>query len=149
MATDMEVKLAKTGMNLEDGKIFIAPSEIHLEIHRNRAIVLNKFEKVNFVCPSIDVAMKSIRPKPGFNIAAAILTGIGTDGAKGLSHIKRIGGTTMAQNEATCIIYVMPKAAVATGNVDFVLPPEKIGDKIKELVSSWHAAKSVKILREK
>lgn len=134
-ATAMQVEIAEDGTYLEDGIVLIAPSETHLELVDNRTVKLNYGEKVNFVCPSVDVTMKSVERRPRVNVVGAVLTGIGIDGAQGIRHIKNVGGVTIAQDEETSIIYGMPKAAVATGKVDFILPPEAIGDKIRELVS--------------
>ncbi len=134
--TPMEVKLAEHGVLLENGVIFVAPSEVHTEIEDNQRIKLVVGEKVNFVCPSIDVAMNSLQHSDGVNIVGVILTGMGSDGVVGLSHIKRLGGTTFAQDEESSVIFGMPKVAIETGDVDFVLPPEMIGDKITELVRS-------------
>lgn len=132
--TDMRVRLAEDRAMLEDGKVFVAPSEVHMEIEDNRRIRLRQSERVNFVCPSIDVTMQSIRHEPGLSTVGVILTGIGRDGAQGISHIKCLGGTTIAQDSRTCVVYGMPKAAVETGNVDFVLTPEEIREKLIELV---------------
>ena len=134
-ATAMQVEIAEDGTYLEDGIVLIAPSETHLELVDNRTVKLNYGEKVNFVCPSVDVTMKSVARRPWVNVIGAVLTGIGIDGAQGIKHIKNVGGVTIAQDEETSTIYGMPKAAVATGKVDFILPPEAIGDKIRELVS--------------
>ena len=134
--TDMSVKLAEDGMQIEKGQILIAPSEVHLELVDNQFVRLVDGEKVNFVRPAIDVTMKSIQDTPKIKAIGVILTGIGSDGASGISHIRSLGGVTIAQDEASSVLYGMPRAAVETGNVDFVLPPEMIGDKISELVDS-------------
>jgi len=132
--TDMQVKLAENGQALEHGVVHFAPSEIHLEIVNNRTIRLFAGAKVNFVCPSIDVAMKSLQKGSGDRLVGAILTGMGADGAEGIDHIKRLGGVTLAQNKETSAIYGMPKVAFETGNVDFVLAPDEIRRKLIELV---------------
>ena len=137
--TDMEVKLAEDGMHLQTGQILVAPSEVHLELVNNQIVRLVEGEKVNFVRPAIDVTMNSIKDSPKIKVIGVILTGIGSDGAAGISHIRSVGGVTIAQDEASSVIYGMPRAAVETGNVDFVLPPEMIGDKISELVNSGNS----------
>ena len=135
-ASRMEIKLAKDGDQLEKGVIFLSPSQIHMELTGNKGIILTKKGKVNYVRPSIDVTMKSLKRIPKINPVGVVLTGMGVDGAEGITHIKSLGGTTIAQDETTSIIYGMPKAAAATGNVDFVLPLPKIAPKIVELVNS-------------
>lgn len=130
----MVVKLAEDGEIIRDGIIYIAPSEVHLELKNNRNIHLFKDGKVNFVCPAIDVAMNSLVPSGNDRIIGVILTGMGKDGAQGLLHIKNIGGLTIAQDEDSSIVYGMPKAAYETGGVDLVLSPELIRQKLIQIV---------------
>jgi two-component system chemotaxis response regulator CheB len=129
----MPVVLAQQGMALQPGKVYLAPGNMHLTLLRNSVIQLNDGEKVNSVRPSVDVAMKSLIAPGGFKVAGVILTGMGADGAVGISHIKQLGGITMAQDQKTSVIYGMPKAAAETGRIDFILPTERIADKMKEL----------------
>ena len=131
--TDMNVKIAEDKEILENGTIYIAPSEVHLKIVNNMQVRLEKSEKVNYVCPSIDVTMESLKKDGNRNIFGVILTGMGKDGAKGLSYIKKIGGKTFAQDKDSCVIYGMPRAAYETGSVDFVLSPEEIKNIIVKL----------------
>ncbi len=132
--TTMKVKLAEDGEVIRDGVIYIAPSEVHLELKNNRKIRLFKDEKVNFVCPSIDVAMNSLKQYGDDRIIGVILTGMGKDGAQGLFHIKNIGGLTIAQDEESSIVYGMPKAAYETGGVYLVLSPEHIRQRLIQSV---------------
>ena len=134
--TDMHVKLAEDGALLEDGVIYIAPSDHHLKLIGNRRIRINGEDLVNYVCPSVDVTMKSIKVDPNLKVIGVILTGIGKDGAEGITHIKKIGGKTIAQSRSTCVVDNMPKHAIETGDIDFILSPEEIGDKIVKLVGS-------------
>jgi len=132
--TEMEVKIAEDGDGIEAGKVYIAPSGLHLRLIDNRKIGLINDGKVNSVRPSIDVTMKSLKSGPEGGIIGVILTGMGKDGVEGISHIKSIGGITIAQDRDTSAIYGMPKAAVETGDVDFALTPEEISDKLIEVV---------------
>ncbi|MFA7059790.1 MAG: CheB methylesterase domain-containing protein [Pedobacter sp.] len=129
----MPVSLACEGQFLQEGNVYLAPGGFHLKIVRNQSIHLYIGEKVNFVCPSIDVSMKSLTPPNGCRLAGVILTGMGCDGAAGISHIKQIGGITIAQDQKTSVIYGMPKAAAETGKIDFILPTDGIADKLCEL----------------
>jgi two-component system chemotaxis response regulator CheB len=129
----MPVSLAQDGANILAGQVYLAPGGIHLTLKRNSVIQLVNGEKVNSVRPSVDVAMNSVIAPAGIRIAGIILTGMGSDGAHGIAHIKKMGGTTIAQDQKSSIIYGMPKAAAETGKIDFVLPTERIADKIKEL----------------
>lgn len=129
----MPVRLVCEGQTLEDGQVFLAPGGLHLSLVRNQAFHLYSGEKVNSVCPSIDVTMKTVvRPTTG-RLAGVILTGMGCDGAEGIAHIKQVGGLTIAQDQKTSVIYGMPKAAAETGRIDFILPTERIADKLREL----------------
>lgn len=132
--TDMDVGLAEDGVRLEPGTVYIAPSEVHLQILNNERVKLVDSPKVCFVRPSVDVAMKSLKKKFGYRIVAVVMTGMGKDGAEGISHVKQMGGITIAQDEATSTIFGMPQAAFKTGHVDFVANPDAIRKKLIELV---------------
>lgn len=133
-STRMEVKVAQNDELLRDQCIYIAPGDMHLHLVANRKIELFMDEKVHFVRPSIDVAMKSLEQRRGDHIIGIILTGMGVDGAEGIAHIKAIGGITIAQDEASSVVYGMPKAALETGCVDWVLNPEAIRDKLIQIL---------------
>ncbi len=124
--TKMDVRIASHGELITPGTVLIAPSEVHLELHSNQIIRLTNGPKVHYVRPSIDVTMKSVKRKPGDNIIGIIMTGMGKDGAEGISHIKSIGGKTFAQDEKTSTIWGMPKVAVETGHIDYVTTPKGI-----------------------
>lgn len=132
--SDMDVKVADHRDELVHGCVYVAPSEVHLQVIANRFTELFPGEKVNFVRPSIDVAMNSLLKRSGDKIIGVVLTGMGADGAAGITHIKEIDGITIAQDKATSAIYGMPKAAYETGSVDFVLSPEETRAKLIELV---------------
>ena len=131
--TEMDVRLASPGEYLERGVVYIAPSEVHLELVNNQKIELVNSPKVCYVRPSVDVTMKSIKRNNEDNIIGIIMTGMGkdgTDGTDGISHIKSVGGTTFAQDEKTSVIWGMPKAAIGTGHVDYILSTEGIRNKL-------------------
>lgn len=129
----MPVSLAQERTYLQAGNVYLAPGGVHLTLMRNSVVHLNDGEKVNSVRPSIDVAMKSLSVPSEIRIAGVILTGMGADGAAGISHVKKIGGITIAQDQKTSIIYGMPRAAAETGCVDFILSTELIAEKLKIL----------------
>jgi two-component system, chemotaxis family, protein-glutamate methylesterase/glutaminase len=132
--TAMRVAVAGNGDRLESGRVYIAPSEVHLSLVDNRILRLSPGEKVNYVCPSVDVTMKSLKREPGCFFIGVVVTGMGRDGAEGIKYIKKLGGTTIAQDEKTSAIFGMPKEAIQTGSVDFVLAPDAIREKLIELV---------------
>jgi two-component system chemotaxis response regulator CheB len=131
----MPVRLIRSGETLERGTVYVAPSEAHLYLRRNSVAELRTGEKVNFVCPAVDVAMQSVEPAPGGVLIGVVLTGMGKDGATGLLHMRRIGAATFAQDEASSTVYGMPKAAAEAGAVDSALPPERIALRLAELFS--------------
>ena len=122
-----EVRLAQDGDRLEDGSIYVAPSDVHCTVVRNRLIALHPGPKVNYVCPAIDVTMQSVcAPRYGARLIGVLLTGMGRDGAAGMAHLKKLGALTIAQDEASCAVYGMPAEAVQLGCFDYQLPPERI-----------------------
>lgn len=134
--SDMKVCLAKDGDILEKGTVYIIPSEIHAKIIHNHHLRFFHGDKVNYVCPAADVTMQSLTQDQGIRHIGIVLTGMGRDGADGICHIKSIGGTTIAQDEKTSIIFGMPKEAIDTGCVDWILSPEQIHEKLIELVGT-------------
>jgi two-component system chemotaxis response regulator CheB len=84
--------------------------------------------------PSVDALFESVAGRPG--VAAALLTGMGADGAEGLHRIRTGGGLTIAQNEATCVVYGMPRVAVERGAAELVLPLERIAAALMERIGS-------------
>ena len=125
----MDVRIGEDGEGLEHGTIYLAPSNVHLKLLENRTIHLFNDRRVQYVRPSIDVAMMSLEQN-GDRVVGVVLSGMGSDGAEGIRHIKAIRGTTVAQAFQTCAIHAMPRAAFATGMVDLMLPPEGIREKI-------------------
>jgi two-component system chemotaxis response regulator CheB len=131
----MPVALAEHGERLKAGKVYLAPGGFHLQLEGNLRVKLCEGPRVNYVQPSVDVTMLSLSKScGGGKLIGAIMTGMGKDGAEGIQHMKKIGGVTFAQDQASSTIYGMPKAAVETGAIDFVLPPAKIADKLVELL---------------
>ncbi len=132
----MPVALAVDDEYLRSGQVYLAAGGFHLKLEGNSRVVLEEGPRVNFVQPSVDVAMMSLlKPLKQKRVVGVILTGMGRDGAEGLRHVKQLGGVTIAQDQESSAIYGMPKAAVETGAVDFVLPLDKIGKKLVELLN--------------
>lgn len=127
------IEVAQTGMSLDSGKAFLAPGGKHLKIASDMNLSVCDGEEVNFVRPSVDVTMLSVQPWMFEQVVAVILTGMGRDGAAGIVHLKEMGATTIAQSEETCSVFGMPKMAIETKRIDFVLSPESIAYKIQEI----------------
>ena len=132
--TKMNVLLAADGQGLKEGYVYVVPSEVHAEVVENRLLRLFKGDPVNYVCPSVDVTMESLRREVGVQHIGIVLTGMGRDGAKGICHIKAIGGMTIAQDEKSSIIFGMPKEAIDTGCIDLILSPAEIKEKLRQVI---------------
>ena len=132
----MDVREAEDGMVLRRGMCVIAPGESHLAIswkddaYRTRLL---QSPPVHHCRPSVDVLFRSAAESAGKHVVAALLTGMGSDGALGMQAIRREGGTNIAESEQTCVVYGMPKAAVGLGVVDMVLPLPRIADAIMDV----------------
>ena len=126
----MRVKEAEDGDRILPGRVLLAPGgNRHMTIIRSggeyRAALVDG-PPVNYSRPAVDVLFHSVAREVGRNAAAALLTGMGKDGAAGLLAIRQAGGATVAQDEATCIVFGMPNAAQEMGGAERVLPLEKI-----------------------
>jgi two-component system, chemotaxis family, protein-glutamate methylesterase/glutaminase len=124
--TEMTVKIADQDDPLLPGFLYLAPSELHLTFSKNERVRLTGGEKVNYVCPSIDVAMKSLTQSPPVAPLGILLSGVGDDGIEGIRHIKRLGGVTVALKKNATTITGMAEDAAATGDVDFMMDPASI-----------------------
>jgi two-component system chemotaxis response regulator CheB len=124
---------AKDGSLIEPGHVFVAPGGFHLSVYGN-TFQVRKGELVNGYRPSVDVTMQSVSRRFCPGVCGVLLTGIGRDGARGIEEIKDAGGFTVAQDEATSTVFGMPKAAIATGKVDFVLSDSEISSAMATIV---------------
>jgi len=126
----MRVKEAEDGDRVLPGGILLAPGGLkHMSIVRSGGeyrVALKDGAPVNYSRPSVDVLFHSVAREVGRNAAAAILTGMGKDGAAGLLAIRQAGGRTFAQDEASCVVFGMPHAAQESGAAERMLPLEKI-----------------------
>ena len=130
---------AKDGDRLQAGYVYIAPGGRHLVVKGtkyNTLATLLDTEKVNSHRPSVDVMFQSVAEAFGSKAVGVILTGMGTDGAMGLKAMRDRGAQTLGQNQATCVIYGMPKAAMAAGGVCQELPLNDIAPKLMRYCES-------------
>jgi two-component system chemotaxis response regulator CheB len=123
--TSLDVKEAEEGDRIEIGNVLVAPGNHHMEI-KGKSIHLSNGPNVNNVRPSVDVLMKSASKYYGSKCMGVLLTGMGNDGGEGMKNIKLNGGKTVAQNEDTCVVFGMPKAAIDLRVVDEIAPLEQI-----------------------
>jgi two-component system chemotaxis response regulator CheB len=124
--THLEVRQAEDGAQLRPGLVLIAPPDFHLLINPDATLTLSHSELVHFVRPSADPLFISLAAHFRHRAIAVVLTGTGRDGSLGLLAVKKWGGLVIAQDQATSAFFGMPSAAIGTGNVDMVLPLDKI-----------------------
>jgi two-component system chemotaxis response regulator CheB len=123
------VKEAETGDTVLRGRALIAPGNHHVLLQRSGARYYVEVRDGPLVCrhrPSVDVLFRSAARYAGPNAVGVILTGMGDDGARGMLEMHQAGATTIAQDEATCIVFGMPKEAIKLNGVDKVMPLENI-----------------------
>ncbi|THD59935.1 chemotaxis response regulator protein-glutamate methylesterase [Phenylobacterium sp.] len=133
-----EVREARDGDPLAAGKVFLAPGgDSHLEIDgvNHLRCRVTPGPPMSGHCPSVDRLFESVARTAKARAVGVILTGMGRDGARGLLSIREAGGRTLGQNEATSVVYGMPKAAFEIGAVERQLPLEKIGPAIRQLTN--------------
>jgi two-component system chemotaxis response regulator CheB len=137
----IEVKEAEANDRIEQGKALIAPGDYHMTVRRETTgketagiISLNQEPPVYGLRPTVDAMMLSAAEVYDDKTLGVILTGMGSDGAKGMKAIKENKGKTIAQDKGTCVVYGMPKAAVEEGAVDKVVPLDKIAEEIMKMV---------------
>jgi two-component system chemotaxis response regulator CheB len=127
----MEVREASDGDRIASGLVLIAPGNRHLTVERDpRGLYVRVADGalVSRHRPSVDVLFRSVAAAAKSRAGAALLTGMGNDGAAGLLAIREAGGLTIAQDEATSVVFGMPKEAILHGAADLVLPLEEIGN---------------------
>ena len=129
----LHVKEAGDGDLIEPGTALLAPGNYHMLVERRSAkyhVQIKQGPPVHHHRPSVDVLFNSVAESVGVNASGVILTGMGADGAKGLLAMKNAGAHTIAQDEATCVVYGMPKEAYKIGAVNNVVPLHDISEAI-------------------
>lgn len=125
----VEVREARDGDRLERGVVLIAPGGRHLQLRKAGgqyyAVVVDG-PPVNRHKPSVDVLFRSVAECAGRDVLAVMLTGMGDDGARAMKQLHDLGARTIAQDEATCVVFGMPKEAIALGAVDEVMPIQQV-----------------------
>jgi two-component system, chemotaxis family, protein-glutamate methylesterase/glutaminase len=134
----ISVKEAEDGDSVLPGHALVAPGSYHMTLVRSGArytVRINQDPPVNRHRPSVDVLFASVAQYAGANAVGVILTGMGGDGAKEMLTMKQAGAFTIAQDEASCVVFGMPKEAIKLGGVDKVLPLGEIPAAIVSYVS--------------
>lgn len=140
----ISVKEAEDGEYLKNNTAYIAPGDRHLLFEQVRdeiKISLDNGPNVSGHKPSVDAMYSSVAKLKVNNIVAVIMTGMGQDGAKGIKQLKEErNAITIAEDESTCIVFGMPKSAIATGKVDKVVPLDRISAEINKLMEGINNA---------
>ena len=129
----VEVREAKDNDRVLPGLVLIAPGGKQMSVRRGGAqyyVEVKAGPQVNRHCPSVDVLFRSVAKAAGRNALGVIMTGMGNDGAYGLKEMRDAGARTLAQDEATCVVFGMPKEAIKLDAVDKVLPLQAIPTEI-------------------
>ena len=136
--SNINVKMAEDGEPLTQGTAYISPPERHMIIGFNNKISFIERKSTDVYHPSCDMLLSSVASIYKSKSIGIVLSGMGKDGAIGVQRIKQEGGKTMAQDEATSIIFGMPNEAIKTGFVDMVLPSSQIGTELMKLCMFFH-----------
>jgi two-component system chemotaxis response regulator CheB len=136
----LRVKVAEPDELASPGVVYFPPNRTHLAVNSGRRLWLSRSGPVGDHCPSVNVLFKSVAEHFGRSALGILLTGMGSDGAEGLLAIAKAGGNTLAQNEASCVVFGMPKVAIDLGAAKYVLPVEAIAPKIINLCAESGSA---------
>lgn len=127
--TGLDVSVAKPGDCPKDGGLYLAPDHAHLAIGEG-GFELHRYNDKDIYRPSCDRLLESVAKMHGPASIGVVLTGMGDDGALGLAAVKSVGGLTIAQDEATSVVFGMPRRAIEIQAAQFVLPIDDIAEKL-------------------
>jgi two-component system chemotaxis response regulator CheB len=133
------VREAEAGRTLEAGQVWIAPGNHHMTVVRSGVqskLQLNQDPPENSCRPAVDVLFRSVARSFGPKVLAVVMTGMGSDGARGAAHIREAGGEVFVQDEATSVVWGMPGAAVSAGVVDKICPLTEISHEIVRRIAA-------------
>lgn len=132
----MECRVAQQNENLQPGVVYLAPDERHLRVVRPNLAWLENSPALDGHIPSVNCLFESVAQNFGPAAVGVLLTGMGEDGAQGLSAMRRAGAYTIAQDEDSCVVFGMPKAAIALGAAVEILALKDIATRLKVMVHS-------------
>jgi two-component system chemotaxis response regulator CheB len=136
---EVDVREATDGAAILRGQVLIAPGNLHTMVERSGAnyrVSVREGPLVSRHRPSVDVLFRSAARSAGSNAVGVIMTGMGDDGARGLEEMKQAGARTVAQDEASSVVFGMPKEAIARGCVDRIVGLDKIASEILRLAAA-------------
>ncbi|MCU0578437.1 MAG: chemotaxis response regulator protein-glutamate methylesterase [Desulfobacterota bacterium] len=133
------VKEAQDGDSVLNGQALIAPGNYHLVLRRSGAryyVNVKDGPLVHHQRPAVDVLFNSVAQYAGANAVGVLCTGMGADGARGLLKMREVGAKTLAQDEASCVVFGMPKEAIKLGAADQVVPLGEISQKVIRIINA-------------
>jgi two-component system, chemotaxis family, protein-glutamate methylesterase/glutaminase len=128
---EISVKEAEDGDDVQPGRALIAPGDFHMLLRKRPGgyfVNVKTGPRVCYQRPSVDVLFSSVAEAAGPKAVAAILTGMGSDGAQGMLKMRQAGARTMAQDEASCVVFGMPREAIALGAAEQVIPLSRVAE---------------------
>lgn len=131
--TDRRVALASHGDAVTAGTVWLAPDDYHIQVNGQGVVELSKQPPYHGLRPSANMLFQSLARAYGAQAAGVILTGMGDDGGEGLETLHTAGGLTIAQDEPSCVVFGMPREAIARHAVDYVLPLDRIAPLLNQL----------------
>ena len=144
----VDVKEAQSGDLLIAGRVLICPGNRHIKVRRmplGSTVVLTDDPRLNGHRPSVDVLFRSVAAEFADRAVGVLMTGMGEDGAAGLGLIKHAGGVTIAQNEESCVVFGMPKAAIERGYAMRVVPLDSLASTLVSQCRPERTAPAMKI----
>jgi two-component system chemotaxis response regulator CheB len=136
MRCELSLRIAQEGDPVLPRRVLFTPDGAHLIVQPNGRVHLSYADPISGHRPSVDATMTSLARTYGPRAAGVLLTGMGSDGAAGLLAIRHAGGATMVQDQDSCVVFGMPRAAIALGAAEHVLPPAGILRRLKALHSA-------------
>lgn len=137
--SEIDVQEAEAGRPVEAGQAWIARGDYHMTVNRKGTRVvlnLNQDTPENSCRPAVDVLFRSVAQTYGANVLAVVMTGMGSDGARGVAHIREAGGEILVQDEPSSVVWGMPGAVVSAGLADKICPLREISEEIVRRVEA-------------
>jgi len=141
--SQLVVREAEHGQLLEPGSVWIAPGDYHMTVVRRglaARLELNQEPPENSCRPAVDVLFRSVARSYGPNVLAVVMTGMGSDGARGAAHVREAGGEIVVQDEATSVVWGMPSAVIQSAGADKICPLPEISEEILRRIKSSRTA---------
>lgn len=145
--TNMNIHIIEDGMKVEANNIYLIPPKKNLSIFHGKLYLEDK-KNINILNLPIDIFFRSLAVDQGKNAVGIVLSGTGSDGTSGIKAIKEAGGMIMVQDEATAKFDGMPKNAVATGMVDYIISPKEMGKELLSYIEHPLEKKAIKKSKE-